>query len=265
MFDQGIPRHKQISQWLRQQIEEGVFKVDEKLPSENELCEKFDVSRVTVRKALQTLENEQLIYRSQGLGSFVKDNRSHQSFVQLTDFVEDMKRAGMEASSEVINMVPTTVTEQITSKLKIDADKTVIRLDRLRMGDGKPIAFDVTWLPVFYGQLIEGYDLTDETIYDILERDFDIPVEKGFYRIEADNADDYLAEHLNVNKGQALLLIDRLSLTVGDKPIYYQKRYYRTDRIVYELMVERKSGAQTSDGNMPLREFLPVFNTPADQ
>ncbi len=264
MLEKGIPRHKQISKWLRQQIEDGTFKVDEKLPSENELCQKFDVSRVTVRKALQTLENEQLIYRSQGLGSFVKDNRSHQSFVQLTDFVEDMKRAGMEASSEVISMEPTTVTEQITSKLKIDADKTVIRLDRLRLGDGQPIAFDTTWLPVFYGQLIEGYDLTDKTIYNILEQDFDIPVEKGYYRIEAENADNYLAKHLNIGDGEALLLIDRLSLTVGDKPIYYQKRYYRTDRIVYELMVERKPDAQTSDGNMPLREFLPVFNKQAD-
>lgn len=261
MLKQGIPRHEQISNWIREQIESGNYKVDEKLPSENELTEKFDVSRVTVRRALQTLENEQLIYRCQGLGSFVKDNRSHQSFVRLTDFVEDMKRAGMEASSEVISMKPTTVSDQVASTLKVESDKAVIRLDRLRLGNGQPIAFDVTWLPMFYGQLIEGYGLTDKTIYGILERDYDIPVEKGCYRIEAANADDFLADNLKVNEGDALLLIDRLSLTVGDKPVYYQKRYYRTDRIVYELMVERKPGAQTSDGNMPLREFLPVFNS----
>lgn len=260
MLKEGIPRHTQISKWLRQKIEDGVYETDEKLPSENELTDKFDVSRVTVRRALQTLENEQLIYRSQGLGSFVKGNRSHQSFVRLTDFVEDMKRSGMEASSEVVNMKPTSVSKQISSTLKIEADKTVIRLDRLRLGDGKPIAFDITWLPMFYGQLIEGYDLTEKTIYGILEEDFDIPVEKGFYRIEAANADDYLAENLNVQEGDALLLIDRLSLTVGDKPIYYQKRYYRTDRIVYELVVERKPGTPNGAGNMPLREFLPVFN-----
>lgn len=260
MLKQGIPRHEQISNWIRKQIESGNYKVDEKLPSENEFTEKFDVSRVTVRRALQTLENEQLIYRCQGLGSFVKDNRSHQSFIRLTDFVEDMKRAGMEASSEVINMETTSVPERITSALKIESNKTVIRLDRLRLGGGQPIAFDVTWLPMFYGQLIEGYDLTEKTIYGILEEDFDIPVEKGCYRIEAENADNYLAENLQISEGDALLLIDRLSLTVGNKPIYYQQRYYRTDRIVYQLMVERKPGAQTSNGNMPLREFLPIFN-----
>lgn len=263
MLKKGIPRHEQISNWVREQIESGKYEVDEKLPSENEFTKKFNVSRVTVRRALQTLENEQFIYRCQGLGSFVKDKRSHQSLVRLTDFVEDMKRAGMEASSKVVSMEATSVPEQIASTLKVDTGKTVMRLDRLRLADGKPIAFDVTWLPMFYGQLIEGYDLSDKTIYGILKQGFDISVEKGCYRIEAANADEYLAKNLEVNKGDALLLIDRLSLTVGDKPIYYQKRYYRTDRIVYELMVEREPGAQTSNANMPLREFLPVFNKEA--
>ena len=258
MFKEGVPRHTQISQWLRQQIEEGTFRVDEKLPSENQLCQKFDVSRVTVRKALQTLENEQLIYRSQGLGSFVSDRRSRQSFIQLTDFVEDMRRAGMEASSSVTRLEPVSVTEKIASVLKVDPQSKVLRLDRLRMGDGQPIAFDFTWLPMFYGQLIESYDLEEETIYGILEREYDIPVEKGYYRIEAENADDYLSQHLDITKGTALLLIDRLSLTIGEKPIYYQKRYYRSDRIVYELMAERNSDSTAQENDM-LREFTPIF------
>ena len=260
MLKEGTPRHEQISDHLRDKIESGDYKVDEKLPSENELADKFDVSRVTVRRSLQTLQNENLIYRRQGLGSFVKDNRSHQTFVRLTDFVEDMKRAGMEASSEVLGLKPVTAPEHICSQLKIEPNSTVVRLDRLRKGDGKPIAFDITWLPMFYGQLIENFDLQDQTIYGIMEREYDIPVEKGFFRIEAENADDYLAKHLSVSEGTALLLIDRLSLTVGDKPIYYQKRYYRSDRIVYELMAERNPESQKGKDDMPLREFIPVFN-----
>lgn len=260
MLQEGIPRHEQISNHLREEIESGAFKIDEKLPSENELAEKFDVSRVTVRRSLQTLENEQLIYRRQGLGSFVKDNRSHQSFIRLTDFVEDMKRAGMEPSSKVLALKPVTVSEHIASQLKVEPETKVLRLDRLRKGDGKPIALDITWLPMFYGQLIESFDLKDETIYGILEREYDIPIEKGFFRIEAENADNYLGKHLAVSEGTALLLIDRLSLTVGDKPVYYQKRYYRSDRIVYELMAERNPESQKGKDDMPLREFIPVFN-----
>lgn len=260
MLKEGIPRHTQISEWLRDQIEQKKFDTDEKLPSENQLCEKFDVSRVTVRKALQTLENEGLIYRSQGLGSFVCDDRPRQSFIQLTDFEEDMQRAGLEPSSQVIKLTTEKASDQIAGILNIDSESTVVRLDRLRLGDGEPIAFDITWLPMFYGQLIEGYDLKDETIYDILEKDFDIPVEKGYFRIEAENAGNYIAEHLQVTPGEALLLIDRISLTVGDKPIYYQKRYYRSDRIIYELVAERDSDSKETSGSMPLREFMPVVS-----
>lgn len=259
VFKEGVPRHTQISDWLRDQIEQGDFETDEKLPSENELCNRFDVSRVTVRKALQTLENEQLIYRSQGLGSFVSDRRSHQSLVRLTDFVEDMRRAGMEASSSVIQFTPVNIPEAIAPRLNVEIDSSVMRLDRLRMGDEQPIAFDVTWLPMFYGQLIESFDLEEETIYGILEREYDIPVEKGYYRIEAQNADKYLSKHLNVYKGTALLLIDRLSLTVGEKPVYYQQRYYRSDRIIYELMAERDPADYEEDNQLPLKEFVPVF------
>lgn len=258
---EGSPRHEQISDWLRQQLEEGNYEADEKLPSENQLCEKFGVSRVTIRKALQTLENEGLIYRSQGLGSFVCDDRTRQSFIQLTDFEEDMQRAGLESSSKVIRLKTEKATDQIAGTLNLDPDSTVVRLERLRLGDDQPIAFDITWLPMFYGQLIEGYDLKDETIYDILENDFDIPVEKGHFRIEAENASKEIANHLDVKQGTALLLIDRLSLTVGEKPIYYQKRYYRSDRIVYELTAERDPDANSEKGSMPLREFLPVINT----
>lgn len=260
MLKEGIPRHKQITQWLQKQIDEGHYQPDEKLPSENELCQKFDVSRVTVRKALQTLENEGQIYRSQGLGSFVCDDRPRQSFIQLTDFEEDMRRAGLEPSSQVIQFKPVPVADQIANILDIDPESTVVQLNRLRLGDSKPIAFDITWLPMFYGQLIEGYDLQDETIYGILEEDFDIPVEKGYFRIEAENASADIAKHLGVNSGTALLLIDRLSLTVGEKPIYYQKRYYRSDRIVYELTAERDPNVKNKSGSMPLREFLPIIN-----
>src|SRR6056297_1996333 len=101
MLKKGVPRHSQISQWLRSQIEEGVFEPEEKLPSENELAKKFDVSRVTIRRALQSLESDEVIYRCQGLGSFVSDDRKKHSLVKLTDFNEDMKKAGLEASSIV--------------------------------------------------------------------------------------------------------------------------------------------------------------------
>jgi GntR family transcriptional regulator len=264
MLRPGKPRHQQISDWLRDQIEEGAYQPDEQLPSESQLGERFSVSRITVRRALQTLENEGRIYRRQGLGSFVKEHRVRQGLVRLTDFVEDMQQAGLEASSQVLHFAPESAPPEVAATLGLDTGKKVVRLDRLRLGDGEPMAFDHTWLPLFYAQLIRDHDLTQDTIYQILEHEYDIPVLRGRFRIEAANASAEVAHHLAIPQRRALLVIERTSLTTGDKVVFFQRRYYRNDRVAYELELERDPSLRTPQSQgLPLQEFEPVFKRAA--
>ncbi|MEP2010624.1 MAG: GntR family transcriptional regulator [Balneola sp.] len=257
----GTSLHKQISNWLRGQIQDGLLKENEKLPSENELSDTFDVSRVTVRRALQTLESEQLIYRCQGLGSFVSDHRTQQSFAQLKDFSEELAGSGLKASSKVISLEQEKVSEEISSYLNVKENGMVVKLERVRLGNGQPIAYDITWLPVFYGQLIEGFNLEENTIFQILENEFEIPVEKGCYRLGAIVADAALASHLNVEEQTPLLLINRISYTIGDKPIYFQKRYYRNDKIVFEIRTERSKYESKKPQSTRVSEFTAHLNS----
>jgi GntR family transcriptional regulator len=261
MLKKGIPRHIQITQWLNDQIEDGHFKPDEKLPSENELAKKFDVSRVTIRRALQSLESEQVIYRCQGLGSFVSDSRKKHNLVKLTDFDEDMAQAGIEASSQVIRFETVESPQWLAGRLGIAEGQKVLQIDRLRLGDGEPIAFDSTWLPLFYGQLLNKDDLSDRTIYSVLEDEYDIPVQKGCYRLSATSASGNLSKHLQVAPNTPLFLIERITYTIGEKAIYYQKRYYRNDQVMYEMTLERDQNDKSNSGDMPLKEFVPVFKS----
>jgi len=258
----GRPRHEQISDWLRTKIDDGAYEVDEQLPSEKELGEMFDVSRVTVRRALQTLEHEGYIYRRQGLGSFVAERRTQQGLVRLTDFAQDMAHAGLEATSQIVLRTHETPPPEVANWLQVDVDTTVHRLDRLRLGDGEPIAFDRTWLPMVYAQLLEGRDLEHDTLYRILEEEYDIPVLRGRYRIRAASADETIAGLLGVAEGRALLLIERCSISEGEKRVYFQRRYYRSDRVAYELELARDPQTQHGTGQgMPLRDFEPVFES----
>lgn len=257
----GIPRHAQISQWLRDKIESGAYTPDEKLPSENELAKKFDVSRVTIRRALQSLENEESIYRCQGLGSFVKDDRTPHKLVRLTDFNEDMAKAGLDASSKVLLFESVDAPQWLSDILNVEAGNKVIRIDRLRLGDDEPVAFDSTWLPILYGQLLDKDSLQETTIYKQLEENYEIPVIRGCYRMSAELADKDLASHLEVSENSALFLIDRISYTIGEKPVYYQKRYYRNDKVKYQMTLERDHTMETDSPDMPLKEFVPVFNS----
>lgn len=259
ILKKGIPRHTQISQWLRGQIERGVYGVDEKLPSENELAKKFDVSRVTIRRALQSLESDSIIYRCQGLGSFVSDERAAHDLVKLTDFNEDMAKAGLEPSSVVQKFETVDAPEWLPPLLNIDQESKVLQIDRLRLGDDEPIAFDSTWLPILYGQLLNEKDLAESTIYRLLEENYDIPVIRGCYKLSAEVADQHLADVLKIEENSPLFVIDRISYTIGDKPLYYQKRYYRNDKVVYEMTLERSS--EENSGGMPLKEFIPVFSS----
>ena len=260
MLKSGKPRHQQISDWLREQIESGALAPDDQLLSENQLGIQFEVSRITVRRALQTLENEGLIYRRQGLGAFVTDNRVAQNMIRLNSFVEDMELAGIFASSRIIAFERILCPESVCVELGIDNGKHVFRLDRLRLGDNLPVAYDTTWLPPFYAQLLEGHDLENDTIYRILEEDFEIPIVMGRYRLDAVNADEKLASLLQVPTGKALFLIERISIGAKEKPVYFQRRYYRTDRVKYEVELARdKNQAAKGSNTMPLKEFIPVF------
>jgi len=255
----GVPRHQRVSDWLREQIEGGRYGPNDQLPSEKELGDRFDVSRITVRRALATLEGHGLIYRRQGLGSFVSEPRLRQGLVRLTDFAQDMERAGLEASSRVLHRAPEEASPEVAEALEIEPGMRLLRLDRLRLGDGLPIAFDRTWLPLYYAQLLEGHDLAHTTIYRVLEKNYGIAVLGGQYRMEAVNAEPDVAAVLEVAPGSALMVVNRISYTLAKRRIYFQRRYYRSDRIAFELEVEREEGIAGAEGAMPLREFEPVF------
>lgn len=254
------PRHEQVSDWIKERIESGALVEDDQLPSENQLGKKFGVSRITVRRALQTLEGDGLIYRRQGLGSFVKDNRVHQGLVRLTDFVEDMEAAGISPQSIVLHQGMEPAGHRVAEALQLAEGAPVYRIDRLRKGDGQPLAFDRTWLPPFYAHLVEKHDLQNASIYSILEDHYDICVCRGRFRIEAVNAPNDVAQHLDVPWGRALMVIERTSLTEASQRFYYQQRYYRSDRVAYELELMRGNQKSQKSG-LPLKDFEPVFKT----
>ncbi len=251
-------RHEQVSDWLRNQIEQGALAENHKLPSESALGSRFGVSRITVRRALQTLESEDLIYRRQGLGSFVRGRQAGRGVVRLTDFIEDMQRAGLEPSSRILHHAREEASAHVAHHLGLETGTTVLRLDRLRLGSGEPMAMDRTWLPMTYATLVAPHDLEADSIFSILERDYNICVCRDRFRLESVNAPNDVAQFIDVPWGRALLLIERTSYAEGDRPIYYQQRWYRSDRVAYEIELRRRSG-HASKAPLPLSEFEPVF------
>lgn len=261
MITNSTPRHQQIADHLRSDIKSKEFLPGDKLPSEKRLCDYFSVSRITVRQALKALENEGLIFKKQGLGAFVSEESETQTLVQLTDFSEDMRRAGYNSSSKLIRFKKVDPIIEINNILELPPTSPLIRIDRVRLGNGKPIAFDITWLPGSYGQLLLDQDLTNKTIYQILEDTYAIPISAGKYKFTAVVADEYIAKHLNIEVGSPILEIDRCSRTTAGKKVYFQKRYNNPNFISYEIeLFRRDDSSESCKSGLPLKEFVPKFN-----
>jgi GntR family transcriptional regulator len=143
----------------------------------------------------------------------------------------------------VISLRQEKVSEEVASYLNLKEDSVVVKLERIRLGNGQPIAYDITWLPVFYGQLIEGFDLEETTIFKVLENEFEISVEKGCYRLEATVANATLASHLDVEEDTPLLLINRISYT-----------------IVFEVRTQRGGSDRKRPEDAPVNEFTAHIN-----
>ncbi|HVB74113.1 MAG TPA: GntR family transcriptional regulator [Ktedonobacteraceae bacterium] len=251
-----IPLYHQLKQALRDEIERGIYKPGDRLPSEPELIRQYGISRITVRQALDELETEGLIVRRHGKGTYVAEQRIEQELVRLTDFMEDMQQAGLNPSSRVLAFEHERANPLVAEALALAEGTEVVRVDRLRLADGRPLAYDITWLPLRFGELLAGMNLAQETIYHILETRYAIPVVSGAFSITAATATHPQAEMLDVPAGTALLLIQRISYTTKEEPVYIQERYYRPDRVQYRVMLRRHNDAS---GNSKIDEFRPVF------
>lgn len=251
-----IPLYHQLKQALQGDIEQGVYKPGDRLPSEPELIREYGVSRITVRQALDELEAEGRVVRRHGKGTYVAEPRIEQELVRLTDFVEDMQQAGLHPSSRVLAFEHEPARPAIANALNIMSGTEVVRVDRLRLAEGRPVAYDTTWLPLRFGVLLTGTDLTQETIYHILETRYAIPVFFGAFYISAAESTAQQASYLEVTPGSALLLIRRISYTTGNEPVYTQERYYRPDRVQYRVTLRRHS---SEDSGSKVDEFRAVF------
>lgn len=252
-----IPLYHQLKQSVRNQIDRGVYKPGDRLPSEPELIQRYGVSRITVRQALTELENEGVVVRRHGKGTYVAEQHIEQDLVRLTDFVEDMRLAGFAPSSQVLAFVHESANANVAETLSLRVGEEVIRIDRLRLANTLPIAYDITWLPLRFGMLLSQEMLAQETIYHILENRYSIPVEAGTFHITAATATAEQSRVLDVACGASLLLIERISCTTGDVRVYMQERYYRPDRVSYRVTLRRHGDAV--GGMTAIRELRPVF------
>ena len=208
------------------------------MPTERELCQTYAVSRATVRQALSQLEIEQRIYRRQGKGTFVANAKIEQR-LELMSHTEGMRASGIAPSSKLIDVRRVSAGADVGQRLGLAANAEVLRIERLRLADGEPIAIEVVFLSAVRFDGITA-DLSDSaSLYQLLSSNYGVELASAEETIEAVVAEGREAGLLRCAPGMPLLMLSRRTLDTSGQPIEFVRSLYRGDRYRFQTGLRR--------------------------
>lgn len=228
-----LPLYQQIYEILRGEILAKNWKPGDMISTESELKDKYGVSSITIRQALVMLEQEGLIYRQRGRGTFIAHPTLEQSLTRITSFTEDMQRRGTIPGTHVMKSGLIPASEDIAKKLQIEPGEELAYVERLRLADGEPMSVEESHLIHRYCRGILKHDFAAKSMRVILEHDFGIRLISAKQTIRALQAPANLTKLLSLSPGAAILFVERVSYSQYDLPFEFLRIYYRGDR--YEL------------------------------
>jgi GntR family transcriptional regulator len=234
-----VPLYAQIKEILRARILDGSYQPHQQMPSESEMMATFNVSRITVRQALNDLQNEGLIFRIHGKGTFVSKPKAFQDLGRLQGFGEAMRQMGYETFARVLSIKSVLPSPQVAERLQLAKRARVTELQRVRFLNREPISLDITYVPLAIGNRLAKEDLAARDVFVILENDYGIALGHAELQIGSTLADDTLATQLKVEEGSPVLFIERTTHTADGTPIDYEHLYYRGDAFQYKVRVDR--------------------------
>jgi GntR family transcriptional regulator len=237
---QDSPLYSRVETVLASEINAGALKVGDQLPTEDTLIARFEVSRITVRRAIQNLVSRGLVEIHRGKGTFVAAPKITQELTELSGFVEDMHALGRKPTARVLGREIVTADATVARQLALTKGERVVRIRRVRLADGVPISFDETYLPLEIGQKIITNNLKVEPIFSLLERKYDVRLIEAEYKLEAVAAETEVAAALRVKQGSPIFRIERTSYSTGNRPVDYEKLYYRGDLVRFVTRLARK-------------------------
>jgi GntR family transcriptional regulator len=231
-LDKGgfIPLYFQIQRTLMDQIRSGGLSVGDPLPSEEELGRVYQVSRMTARQALHGLKTNGYAVSQKGRGTFVTRPKLEKNIMHLRGFTEDMKHLGMEASSKLLEQTVVAATAELAEKLKVETGETIMRLRRLRLADGIPMALEDSCIPLRQFPGLEKIGFAKRSLYSVLRENYGVRVAYADEVIEALPATQEESELLTIPKRASILSISRVIMTTEEAPIEFACSRYRGDR-----------------------------------
>jgi GntR family transcriptional regulator len=235
-------KHRRLKDHLLQLIDRDL-RAHERLPTERDLASQFEVSRMTVRRALEQLESEGRVYRIQGAGTFVTEPGIAKT-IELTSFSEDMRRRGLRPGSTLLVAELTAAGGEIGYALGLSPAEHVYHLERVRTADGVPMCVENVYLPAGLVPGLLDRPMTG-SLYEVIESRFRIQPDRAEQIVRATVLAEREAGLLGVPAFSAALHVERTAYDARGRAVEQAVSTYRSDRYSYHLTVRRPNRTPT--------------------
>jgi len=243
-LDEGssVPLYHQLRDLIREAIVDGLWKPGDRLPTEDVLCQQYDVSKTTVRQALNSLVIEGRLARKRGKGTFVTEPVIDKGPIQLTSFSEEVRRLGFSPSSRLLKAEEIEASPRIAEALCIEPGDAVFMVERLRLGDGEPMAVQTAYLPASLFPGLLDQDLST-SLYGVLKAVYGVSVESAtevYYPVLLTASQ---AEELGMPSDKPLgLQAERRSDDENERRVEFACSILRGDRYRISIRLARGGG-----------------------
>lgn len=230
-----IPLYRQVEKILEEKIIAGQWEVGRQLPTEQELSDLFEVSTITVKRAVIELVNKGYLFRQRGKGTFVSGAAKEQD---LNSIIALSTGSDQEHPHELLSFKYEAAGAEIAQKLKIDSADEVIKIERLKIENNDPLALEYTYLPADRCPGLTPDDINNDLIFNLLKNRFDISLGRAKVFIRPYILPKNQSKLLQVDPGTAVFEWERITYTKQEDIIEYSKFYIRDDKEVYYTEVQ---------------------------
>ncbi len=239
-MDRPSSLYLSVKREIKELIASGEFKLGDRLPSEFDLAKKYSVSRMTLREALRALEEEGLLARKQGLGTFVKATSTRiKSILDVNLGVTEMiTNMGFHPGTMEIKVEEIGADSQVARALNIKEGSKVIAVERVRTANAMPVVYSLDRIPPSVIPDPQELKLLGESIYDFLESKCHVVLSGSLARLFAAKADRKLAAKLGIRMNSPLLYLEQVDTDQAGRPILYSSEYFIND--YFDFVIYRR-------------------------
>ncbi|CJF69784.1 GntR family transcriptional regulator [Priestia megaterium] len=228
----------QVIDKIKQNIEKGIFKEKERLPSEFDLSKQLGVSRATLREALRILEEENIIVRRHGVGTFVNTKPTFLSGIeQLNSITHMIEQAGMKAGTIFLSSQIQELSENDLTRFACAEDEQILFVERVRTANGEPVVYCMDKVPQKI--LPENFEYKQESLLEILEKQAGKHISYAVANIEPLGYHEKVSPILQCEPETALLVLKQMHYDQYDEPILYSINYFKADQFSFQVLRKR--------------------------